>query len=368
MDTLINQNILSFLAELAPAPMLISKHPHFIKACYDIERYYCYSPNKLIYVTGPTSAGKTVLTDLLCQRLDTEFLKLPEELRRGRLATVRIKMPVLTNVNQTFNPVIYEILRALGLNDLQRISRRSIWGSVDIMAQFAKILSERKPLVVVIDEAQNLSLVGNRWHLLRNLAHLSNLADATKVKFILVGTYDLAESLGYHPPLIRRVDLVRLENYGRSEIADFVTMAWGILKDLNIEHTLNAVKDGPYMHERSLGSYGLMHKWIQRAHIQPMLEKRQLTRADLEKENTPVPMLYSAQISTNAGREVFLETTENLKLLGQTFLDLGIEALAEAPKKRRGRGNLKPGVPKLERYPVGHLTADVRAAEACVSS
>jgi hypothetical protein len=192
--------------------------------------------------------------------LETEFTKLPEEKQRGRLATISVDMPAPIRGSFSFAPVMYTLLRELELNDMQHVPRRSNWGGQDIMAHFRKVFQERQPMGCMLDEAQNLSLVGNPWHLLQNLSLLNSLANATSIKFVLFGTYDLVEAMNYYPALVRRVDIVRIESYTHKELAGFVKMAWDVLKDLKFEFELDPDKDAQFLFERSLGSIGILRK------------------------------------------------------------------------------------------------------------
>jgi energy-coupling factor transporter ATP-binding protein EcfA2 len=366
MNILPNQNIILFDSEKSDSPKPIIAHPNFRQAYDELERLLCYSESKLIFVVGPTGAGKSTLKELLCQRLEQEFAKLPAEKQRGRLATISVDMPPPVRGSFSFGPVMYTLLSKLEIQDMQHVPHRSNWGGQDIMVHFMKVFRERQPLGCMLDEAQNLSLVGNPWHLLQNLSLLNSLANATSIKFVLFGTYDLVEAMNYYPALVRRVDIVRLESYVHRELESFVKMSWDVLKDLKFDFELDPAKDGEFLFERSLGSIGILRKWLQHAAIEPRLNGRKVTRTDLEAKEIPLSLLQSMLLNVNCGKDLFRETPEDLSQFSQMLLDLGSQgpAVVSLPKKNASRrGNPRPGVPTLRRYPVGQLVDQVRAAE-----
>jgi len=370
MNILPNQIVVQSTSEqsesnpVAPRPLQVIAHPNFRRAYTELDHFFRYSESKLIFVVGPSGAGKTTLKNLLRQKLEKEFSELPRRQRRGRIATVSANLPSPTRGSFSFSPVLYTLLSQLRLKDLQHVERPSRWGGEDVVAHFSKVFARRRPLACFLDEGQNLSLVGHSRHLINNLALLNRLADATSIKFILFGTYDLVEAMNSYVPLGRRVDIVKIEAYRHDELNAFLNIAWDVFKDLGIEVDLTPENDGDFLFERSLGAIGLLRKWVQLAAIEPRLAGRKLTRADLEKSSLHLPLLQSMMLDICYGKDIFRETTEDRNRLNQMILDLGpqVSALPVIHAKKTGQ-RLKPGVRKLERYLVGNLIDQVRAAE-----
>jgi sigma54-dependent transcription regulator len=64
MNNLPNENIVPLNSEKSDSPKPIIVHPNFGQAYAELERLLCHSGSKLIFVVGPTGAGKSILRDL----------------------------------------------------------------------------------------------------------------------------------------------------------------------------------------------------------------------------------------------------------------------------------------------------------------
>ena len=126
----------------------------------------------------------------------------------------------------------------------------------------------RRPVAVMIDEAQHLGKIPSGRRLLDQLDVIKSIANQTKTAHVLFGTYDLLAFRNLNGQLSRRSIDVHLSRYRAEDSEDrqtFINVVRSFEKELPFEERPDLVSDWEFLYERSLGSVGVMKEWLVRA-------------------------------------------------------------------------------------------------------
>src|SRR6266851_7831880 len=146
----------------------------------------------------------------------------------------------------------------------------------------------RRPIAVMIDEAQHLGKIPSGRRLLDQLDVIKSIANQTKTAHVLFGTYDLLAFRNLNGQLSRRsidVHLARYRAEDSEERQTFIKVVRSFEKELPFEERPDLVSDWEFLYERSLGSVGVLKEWLVRAAtVASRKGGHRLTRANLETQ------------------------------------------------------------------------------------
>ena len=305
------------------------------------------APNTLVMVFGPTGVGKTTLR--------TRIEQILVQAMAGELATDRTTIPVVSvsavapifgsfNWRDHFKRVLSQIeeplvsYKRLPLAD--RMHGTGLPGQVfrsDVGAEYRYAVEQalrfRRPVAVLIDEAQHFAKVKSGRKLLDQLDVIKSIADCTRTIHVLFGTYELLAFRNLNGQLSRRSIDVHFRRYRAEDTEDRRIFA-NVLR--SFEHRLpfpeppDLVKDWEYIYERTLGCVGVLKDWLMRALPAILREGRTtLCRKDLEPYALSVSQCDRMLSETLEG-ESRLEETKDGRLRLRLRLGLGDDT--ESPK------------------------------------
>ena len=191
-------------------------------------------PNSLVMVLGPTGVGKTTLKAKVEQIL-TQSLVFALQTDRGRIPVVTVEAvaPESGNFNwrDQFKRILLQMKEPLVGYKLPRPVARSedneLYARLNSKIQGAEYryaveqaLRYRRPLAVLIDEAQHLAKMSSGRKLLDQLDVIKSIANLTSTVHVLFGTYDLLAFHNLNGQLSRRSVDIHFRRYRADQEED----------------------------------------------------------------------------------------------------------------------------------------------------
>jgi len=239
--------------------------------------------NSLIMVLGPTGVGKSTLRAKVEQMLTMEML--PElEATPGRLPVVSAEC--IAPESGTFNwrdhfvrlllqmdePLVD---RKRNLEDPARAGDRVMSFMPSTRAAGAayhhateQALRFRRPVAVLLDEAQHLARTGSGRRLSDQLDVIKSIANRTDTVHVLFGTYELLAFRNLSAQLSRRSVDIHFPRYRADDPKDremFLNVVRSFEQQLPLSQPPDLVRDWEYLYERSIGCVGVLKDWLVRA-------------------------------------------------------------------------------------------------------
>lgn len=358
-------------ARLAYFRALTIGHPTLLQVYEDLRHaLQSAAPGSLIFVQGPAGVGKTTLL----QRVETALCEelLPRLTADGeRLPVVRVEAVAPESGGFNWKDYFKRLLLALA-EPPAFVERKVIPASADASARdelnlltsatavgtklrFAteQALRRRRPLAVLVDDAQHLAMMGSGRKLLDQINILKSVANLTRTTHVLTGTYELMTLRHLNGQLSRRSVDLQFPRYAANQAqqqAAFINCLWTFQQHLPLHQTPDLVKQWDYFYERSLGCIGVLKDWLTGA-LALALENggTQLTAHDLQRRALTVTQCARMLTEVVEGERKLTESPEAQQELRR---QLGLEAVATVPPatdknaatpvKRRRVGQRKP--------------------------
>jgi energy-coupling factor transporter ATP-binding protein EcfA2 len=260
-------------------------------------------PNSLIFVFGPTGVGKTTLRVKTEQLITTELLnELHEDVTRIPVVSVEAVAPESGSFNwrDHYKRLLYRLDEPLVDRKLNRqLEAAPTEPTLRFMPSCRAVGTEyryaveqairyRRPVAVMIDEAQHLGKISSGRRLLDQLDVIKSIANQTKTVHVLFGTYDLLAFRNLNGQLSRRSIDVHLARYRADDSEDrqtFINVVQSFEKELSLMDQSDLVSDWEFLYERSLGCVGILKEWLVRAAtVAARKGDYRLTRATLESQ------------------------------------------------------------------------------------
>lgn len=260
-------------------------------------------PSHLIFVIGPTGAGKTTLAKTFFSQLEAHFRAIG--ISRGQVPAIYMDLKLEQSKEFVWRRFYVASLRQLGEPLLDK--------KVDLAAELAKLrnsglavgpyafndqdigdlrdclelqLNARRNRYALIDEANLLAMTKSsnsdkkaQMEVLKSLA-----ASVPTTRFVFFATSDALPLLHLSPQLSRRVIVIRFEPYGRTK-EELVALGSALLPYLNSVPggcSFDLPKKIRLIQATTSGLYGATAEWVQRAAAAPLMEGRQLSWEDME--------------------------------------------------------------------------------------
>jgi hypothetical protein len=276
-------------------PRLVAARDALINAIREVP------PNSLILVLGPTGVGKTTLRVKIEQLLTAELQSVLER-DPGRLPVVSVECiaPDSGNfswrdhfrrlllhmeeslVEYKINPAAPVRIGARGMRFLP--SARAVGAEYHHAVEQALIF--RRPVAVLLDEAQHMARMGSGRRLSDQLDVLKSLANRTHTVHVLIGTYELLAFRHLSAQLSRRSLDLHFPRY-QAEQSDqwqaFRTVVRSFALQLPLVEPPDLLREVDYLYERSIGCVGILKDWLIRALVSVARRNAaSLTRRDLQ--------------------------------------------------------------------------------------
>jgi len=334
-------------------------------------------PNSLVMVFGPTGVGKTTLLAKVEQILTQSLL--------SALETDRVRIPVVSveavapesgsfNWRDQFKRILlkmkeplvgYKLPEPTPWNEDRELYARPNSKTQGTEYRYAveQALRYRRPLAVLIDEAQHLAKMTSGRKLLDQLDVIKSVANLTSTVHVLFGTYDLLAFHNLNGQLSRRSVDIHFRRYRADQEEDrrsFVNVVHSFTQRLPFDESPDLAGDWEYLYERSIGCVGVLKDWLVRT-LAPALKrgKTSLTRKDLELHAPSVSQCERMLSEAIEGELRLRETAEERGRL-RTRLGLTVSNASNccAPKDDNSgrRGRVRPGERRPMRDRVGRST------------
>lgn len=277
-------------------PRLVTVRDALLNAIHEVPS------NSLILVLGPTGVGKTTLRAKVEQLLTAELLPVLE-VDRGRLPVVSVECVAPESGSFSWRDHFRRLLLQMEepLVDYKinpeapvRIGDRVVRfmpGARAIGAEYhhavERALAFRRPVAILIDEAQHLARMGSGRRLSDQLDVIKSLANRTKTVHVLIGTYELLAFRNLSAQLSRRSIDIHFPRYRADDPDDlkaFRTIVKSFEQQLPLSQPPDLLNEWEYLYERSIGCVGILKDWLVKVLVS--LSRRNadsLTRKDLEK-------------------------------------------------------------------------------------
>ena len=149
-----------------------------------------------------------------------------------------------------------------------------------------QVLQCRRPVALLIDEAQHLAKISSGRKLLDQLDVVKSIANRTGTPHVLFGTYDLLSFRNLSAQLSRRSCDIHFRRYRAEDEEDrqiFLNVLGTFARHLPLPEMPDLAKDWELLYERSLGCIGVLKEWLIRALRAVLSHSRNtISRRDLE--------------------------------------------------------------------------------------
>ena len=341
-------------------PRLVTAREALLNAIHEVPA------NSLILVCGPTGAGKTTLRAKTEQLLAAELLPVLEA-DRGRLPVVSVECIAPESGSfswrdhfrrlllQMEEPLVdYKINPAAPVQIGDHVVR-FMPGARAVGAEYhhavERALAYRRPMAVLIDEAQHLARMGSGRRLSDQLDVIKSLANRTKTVHVLIGTYELLAFRNLSAQLSRRSIDIHFPRYradNPDDLKAFRTIVKSFEQQLPLSQPPDLLKEWEYLYERSIGCVGILKDWLVRVLVSASRrDAGSLNRKDLEAHAPSVAQCDKMLSEAVEGETRLLESTEERSRL-RTRLGLSAkensgEDSPASPIEAPRRNQRKPG-------------------------
>lgn len=335
-------------------------------------------PDSLIFVCGPAGTGKTTLRLRTEQRITSEMLpELNED--PGRFPVVGINAIPPDSGNFSWKEFYKSILKKLDepcinhkIKPNAKRPRANAYNcnplapAPEFREAAEQAIKHRRPLALLIDEAQHLAKISSGRKLQDQLDSVKSLGSIIKIPIVLFGTYELLSLRNLSAQLSRRSVDVHFQRYRtehNEEIKAFKNVLWSFQNHLPVHEQPDLVGNWDYLYERSVGCVGVLKDWLTRALSKSLKDDgKVLSQKHLEKSALSVSQCEKMLTEATEGEGLLDDSREDRARLRKLMsLEPKLTIPSETttfysdgnvkPPSRRGR---KPGERNPRRDPVGH--------------
>lgn len=348
----------------------------------------------VIFVYGPTGAGKTALMELITHEINEEFRSILE-VNRGMIAAAHTEVALeqsgvfsskghlervllaLEEPEELLDCKIKYSVKGIGRNNDGElvIDPRIVEHKLGLAVENA--LKYRRLKIFCLDEAHHMLSYSSGKKVATIPETIKSIANRSKTVHGLFGTYDLLTLHDVGDQLSRRSAYIHLRRYHADSEQDwlnFQSLVLSFLLEMPLEETPDLLPHCPFLYQRSLGCAGTLKSWFKKtlAYVYSNgagtltlkdLEQRALSRAQCQN------ILRKIKEGEAKHQELEAQTAELDKELGldicssfpspqpnstQSQSDdaepTDKKTTKESPKRR---GRKAVGMPNPTRYPVG---------------
>ena len=347
-------------------------HPHLKNAFVKVKMALDPSnPYLIIFVSGPTGAGKTTLCQGIVNYAQEEAAKkenpgiVPvgfmeaiapssgiydwkDHHKHGLLA---LDEPLVDHKTEFAGPLF------------NRGERKGSYllnknpSTMDLMRAMQSCLIHRKPLAFIIDEAQHLTKLGSGKRLSDQMDAIKSLANTSGVKHLLVGTYEMLRLGDLSGQLNRRTTEIHLPRYRETDEAEreeFLYILSNMERNLPLLEQPVLTEQIDFIFSRTFGCVGILKDWLTMAlHLSLSQKARTLSLKHLEETAMSDRQLLRIAREIKEGELIMhADLKEELRSLRGVPLNFS-DNEAEHPIAHSKAGRRTPGLRNPVRDPVG---------------
>jgi hypothetical protein len=263
-------------------------HPKLVQAKDELLQAIRYAGDRrLIHLVGCTGVGKTTL------RKWVEYLLLEEH--RAEMTEDPDRLPIASVVTPApdqgpFNwrDVYIQTMHALGepkslttrkdprpipFTAAAKLAIAPTLPRQELRLALTGCLHMRRVQVLFYDDAQHFQMVTKAQRLQDQMDNLKWLSDATGVRLVLVGTYDLLNLLDLSGQLARRSATIHFARYHADEPTEFKQFAgvvYAFQQHVPLAEEVNLIDHCAEIYAHCLGCIGLLKEGLERALAQAL--------------------------------------------------------------------------------------------------
>ena len=361
-------------------------HPHLVATRDRLMSILSDAPrNSVVFVMGPTGVGKSTLrakveselTSASAQQLRNDLERLPVvsvEAEAPDTGTFSWRDHFKRLLNAMHEPQIdYRLDRNGKPRGRGRPPSHFACAPRSSGAEFQYSVEQavryRRPVAVLIDEAQHLMKVSSGRRLVDQLDVIKSVANHSVTPHVMIGTYDLLAFRNLSGQLSRRSLDVHFGRYRADrpgEAAIFINVVRSLSAHLPLKSPGDLAQDWEFLYERSIGCVGILKDWL----VQALSVALRRGASHLEWRDLEACALSVNQcdkiLSECIEGEMRLEESDESRL--RLRVRMGIHAAttktqqsgstsAEVHLQRPQRANRRPGQRRAKRDPIGIGTA-----------
>ena len=375
-----------FRAYTMAHPRLMAAREALVNAIHEV------APNSLILLMGPTGVGKTTLRAKVEQILATEILP---ELRADPVRLPVVRVECIAPESGTFSwrdhfrrlllqmdePLVDYKLNPEAPVRMGERATKFLPGARAAGSQYhhavERALCFRRPVAVLLDEAQHLARMSSGRRLSDQLDVIKSLANYTGTVHVLLGTYELLAFRNLSAQLSRRSIDIHFPRYRVDDPNDrkiFLAVLRSFEQQIPLSEPPKLVEEWEYLYERSIGCVGVLKDWLVRAltgvfrrnasvltlrdlqaHAPSVAQCDKMLAEALEGE---VSLLENAEERNRLRTRLGLDRRENCRASSSTGAAKQVAIETMSPRKRLR----KPGQRHPQRDPIGLPTTSYATA------
>lgn len=358
-------------------------HPHLLSARERLMAILSDAPrNSVVFVMGPTGVGKSTLRAKVESEISTTLAaQLRNDCERLPVVSVEAEAPDTGNFSwrDHFKRLLDTMREPLIKYKLDR--KGSPWGPGRLPVHFEcgprssgaefqysveQAMRFRRPVAVLIDEAQHLTKMSSGRRLVDQLDVIKSIANRAATPHVMIGTYDLLAFRNLNGQLSRRSLDVHFGRYRADrpgEAAIFVNIVRSFSAHLPLKIPDDLTTNWEFLYERSIGCVGILKDWLVQS-LAVMLRRGaiHLERRDLEACALSVNQCEKVLSECIEG-EMRLEESDESRLRLRVRMGLHDAGMAktgqhrfsvdEMPTQHRRGVNRRPGQRRAKRDPIG---------------
>lgn len=267
------------------------------------------SSKMLIFIIGPTGAGKTFLRECMEDQLSAMAAE-DANWNPSRIPFISVEVPGKDTIRHSWADLYVRQLRAL-YEPESFIGKKIIHG--DLALNFdsqghlsfgsgantrkyryalEQALKYRNPIVVSYEEAQHLLDFGG-LSFQEQTDCVKSIANMTKKRHALFGNYEMQSLLDQSDQLMRRSAIIHLRSYGDSGVDhdDLRSTIYYFQLNMPFRETPDLLKHYDYLSERSAGCVGILADWLSDAYTQAIGESN-IPTLELKHLEDNVPLSH----------------------------------------------------------------------------
>ncbi|MGM0881146.1 MAG: ATP-binding protein [Bacillota bacterium] len=253
------------------------RHQMLNDCIIDIKKAIYQKKSPLLFVFGPSGVGKSTFSKMLYEQIIAEQ---EDKLKSDRewIPIIRVEAKAPESHTFSFKDLYKKFLDQLedplvntepkGYSKKKSYALRDSLD--DLRTAVENALIHRRPLAVVIDEAQHITRVASGYKLELQMDVIKSLANTTNVTFIMIGTYTLVDFFDQSAQLSNRTreyhfHRYRLDQGSDKEKYEFISALATFSTLLPVENKPDLTKHWKHIYLHTIGCIGILKKWLVRA-------------------------------------------------------------------------------------------------------
>lgn len=311
---------------------------------------------RLILLYGPTRVGKTTLLKRIERDHETRRLEAQSagDWNPGHIPLLRFNIPATGEKAVTFSQIYMGLLQAAHeplIHQKRAWNQAQTWKpsagirpaqEQDLHWAVKSMIQHRQPAVILLDEAQHVSVRRSNDAINAQLDCFKSLADETGIPWILAGSYELFSYQNRNAQLSSRSHHLHFPRYHielDADVEEFKRVIGRLSQRLPLQEPANLEKQWEYLYRFSGGIIGIVKTWLYKALKRAIQENATtVTKEHLEFSTYEAGQILS-MIAQAIDGETKLAEDASQETLDTIDMKTGYTAFLERRKSHKRRGS-----------------------------